>query len=246
MTVISHILYDLGNTLLYLDAPWPQVFADGLAGFEAEAAKVDIAIDPSVLSSMFRQNLEIYYSQRERDLIEHTSVQILADTFASLNQTHVAEETLLRLLSAFYRQTQQHWQPNDFAVEMLAGFKQSGYHQAVLSNAAHDADVQDLVDKSEFRPHLDFVLSSAAIGFRKPHPIAFRTALHRWNTTPDTVIMIGDTRSADILGAMNSGIRCVWTKQYVLELPRSASQNIPADFEIESLQELPELLKTIG
>lgn len=238
---ISHILYDLGNTLLYLDAPWPQVFADGMDGFRSAAERAGLSVEPHTLANRFRTNMELYYSQRELDFIERTTARVLSETFEQLGVP--ANAALVEaLLTGFYSRTQEHWKANPEARSVLQEFQQRGYRQAILSNAAHDADVQGLVDKCGIRTSLDFVLSSAAIGYRKPHTAAFSAALSRWDVQPEHVLMVGDTLNADILGAANSGIRSVWTTQHLFDLPKNAPRSVQPDFEINRLGKLMEML----
>lgn len=243
ITAISHILYDLGNTLLYLNAPWQQVFADGLEGFRITAAAAGIPVNPETLASTFHRNMDNYYAQREEDFIERTSACILEETLAKLGIPSPPNDLVNALLSAFYARTQQHWIPGPETEAVLTALAQRGFRQAILSNAAHDADVQYLVDKAGFRGTLDFALSSAAIGYRKPHPAAFQAALNRWGALPGQVLMVGDTLNADILGAINSGIRCVWTRQHLFDLPKNAPRTLQPDYEINRLAELLNLLE---
>ncbi len=246
MKPVTHILYDLGNTLLYLDTAWPTVLSNGLDGFRAASIERGFADEADHFVESFRDQLELYYAQREEDLLELSAAHVLCETLKSLGFADPSDELIDFLLAGFYNRTQQHWKPDPSAVEILQGFQRRGFHQAVLSNAAHDADVQRLVDRASFRPYLDFVLSSAAIGYRKPHPRAFNQALNRWDVQPDKVIMVGDTLNADILGAHNIGIRSVWTRQYVLSLPKNAQKSIQVDFEIDRLRDLPALIESLA
>ena len=173
------------------------------------------------------------------------SAKILRDTFKQFSDHDCPETTIETLLTAFYSQTQKHWHPNPNMHAIIRQFNREGYGQGILSNAAHDADVQTLVDQADIRPQLDFVLTSAKVGYRKPHPETFQRALDLWGAAPEQVLMIGDTLIADIQGAKNSNIRSVWTRQYVLTLPKNASYKIKADYEIDRFEDLQDLVTAL-
>ena len=57
----------------------------------------------------------------------------------------------------------------------------------------------------------------------------------------DKAVIVGDRLSSDILGGINAGIKTCWFNPK--RLP--GKENIPADYEIHALSELPELLEKI-
>ncbi|MCL5429817.1 MAG: HAD family hydrolase, partial [Chloroflexi bacterium] len=121
----------------------------------------------------------------------------------------------------------------------------SGMRLAVVSNAGDDADVQTLVNNSGLRPYLDFALSSAACGIRKPNPRIFEIALEHWRLPRKDVVMVGDTLGADILGARNAGLTSIWlTRRADTPANRDHLDTIKPDVTITTLTELPELLGT--
>src|SRR5262249_46650933 len=67
------------------------------------------------------------------------------------------------------------------------------------------------------------VFSSAATGYEKPHPDAFRLAL-RVAVDADVVCMIGDSLDADILGAAALGIPGI-----LLRWPHPAAERFCSD-----------------
>ncbi len=86
----------------------------------------------------------------------------------------------------------------DDTVPALARLSGSGWSHIVLSN--HVPELVDLVDGLGLARHLEHVLTSARIGYEKPHPEAFRAALHACGN-PRNVWMVGDNPLADVAGA---------------------------------------------
>lgn len=58
---------------------------------------------------------------------------------------------------------------------------------------------------------------------------------------PKRAMMVGDSLSSDILGGMNAGIATCW----INPSHAPADPKIPADYEIESIAQLPALLETL-
>ena len=237
---ITHILYDLGGTLLYFDGDWDAIFREATQA--AGRAGARFGLDPgrqSALAERLAARLQANYDRREIDLVEQPAVRVFAGALADLGVRIDEAGALEAALDAFYTVTQDAWIPLPRAERTLAHLRAVGFHQAVLSNAAHDADVQALVDKAGLRPHLDFVLTSAAIGRRKPDPETFLRAAREWGVEPGNVLMVGDTLAADIQGGRDAGMRAVWMRKYSGDAPGE----IRADFAIETLTDLPGLLK---
>jgi putative hydrolase of the HAD superfamily len=94
----------------------------------------------------------------------------------------------------------------------LALLREHGWRHIVLSN--HVPELPQLVDALSLGDLIDDVITSAAIGWEKPHPDMFRYALARAGR-PDTVVMIGDNPDADIAGAIRAGIPAVLVRNPV-------------------------------
>ena len=86
------------------------------------------------------------------------------------------------------------------------------------------------------------VFVSEEIGHNKPSKAYFDAAFARIpGFNPEKALMVGDSLSSDIRGGNNAGIRTCWVNPD--HLP--ANPEIPADFEIETLAQLPTLLETL-
>lgn len=98
------------------------------------------------------------------------------------------------------------WHLFEDSVPGLEALRGAGWRTAVLSN--HVPELADLVSGLGLDGLLDDVFSSAAIGYEKPHPEAFKHALRACGSPPQ-VWMVGDNPQADIAGAEALGIRAV-------------------------------------
>lgn len=83
-------------------------------------------------------------------------------------------------------------------------------------------------------------ISAADVGYLKPHPTIFETALNCLGVQPQEAVFVGDDAEADIAGAQAAGLRGVLRysvrQRYAFESP------IVPDARIHSLIELPAVL----
>jgi 2-haloalkanoic acid dehalogenase type II len=241
------VLFDLGGTLVHFDGAWHEVMQAATVQLLEHLQGLGFKLDGESFLNEFQQRLEEYYVQREAEFIEYTTARILRDMLFNLGNKEVTIEMLAPALERLYAVSQAHWKPEPDADKTLKMLKQAGLQLAVISNAGDDADVQTLVNNSGLRPYLDFALSSAACGIRKPNPLIFKIALEQWALHREDVIMVGDTLGADILGARNAGITSVWiTRRADTPANRDHLDTIKPDFTISALAELPNLVRSFA
>jgi len=240
---IRGLIFDLGNTLMYFAGDWPEVFMVADNAMVNYLVQSGCDLDQDRFALDFRDQLREYYVTREQEHVELTTAHILKNLLTEHGYLSVSDQVVERALESFYQETQTYWLPEQDTLETLAALKSQDYRLGVISNASDDADVQNLVDKTEVRPYLDFVLSSASCGIRKPNPEIFNIALRHWGFSPQEVAMVGDTLEADVLGGKNAGLYTIWITRRVSPSANPAKQDhIKPDATIQSLAELPALL----
>lgn len=84
-------------------------------------------------------------------------------------------------------------------------------------------------------PYFTDLFVSDDIGAEKPSPAFFEEALRRGDLRPEEVLFIGDSLSADMIGAERIGMDRCWYNPN--ERPRPVTPSLT--FEINSLSELP-------
>ena len=115
----------------------------------------------------------------------------------------------------------------------------------IFSNAGDDKDVQKLIENFGIRSYFDFVLTSAACFYRKPHPRAFEIALAQWNISPEEAAMVGDSLEADIFGGKNLGMKSIWITRRA-QFKDEDMRRIKPDFSMRKLNELLPTLERIS
>jgi len=240
-TPIRHILFDLGGTLMHASGDWTPIFERADQALTHELREHHIKLDAKI----FRARLHEYYKQRDKDFQETTYHFVLRELLKELGYAKVAESTVRAALDAMFSITQTNWMLEEDTAAALHLLKSNDYHLGIFSNAGDDKDVQQLVESFGIRAHFDFVLTSAACFYRKPHARAFEIALAQWSVPPEEAAMVGDSLPADIFGAKNLGIQAIWITRRA-EFTTDEVQRIQPDFDLVGLNELLPTLERIN
>ena len=237
--IIQAVLFDLGDTLMYSPDPWPPVFERAGHKLSFVLCSNEVSINYETFHHDFLQRLDKYYAERDRNLIETTTLTVLQELLAEKGQLNVPEKLLRLALDQFYAITQQNWTLESDTIPTLTNLQNSGFHLGLVSNAGDEHDVMQQVEKFGIRGYFDFILTSAGCGYRKPHPHIFGLALEQWGYLPDEIAMVGDRLDADIGGARPLGIYSIWNKRRAKKL---TSETARPDATVESLSEIPSLI----
>ena len=238
---VRHVLFDLGGTLMHTRGDWASVFDQSDQALTNALQQYHIELD----ARLFRARLREYYAQRDKDFQETTYHFVLWELLKDLGHAEVAESVIRSALDAMFSITQSNWMLEEDAVETIRQLKLNNYKLGIFSNAGDDKDVQTLVESFGIRTYFDFVLSSAACFYRKPHTRAFEIAMARWNILPEEAAMVGDSLPADIFGAKNAGMHSMWITRRA-EFSADEEQTIHPDFRLGSLHELFLILERIN
>jgi len=189
----------------------------------------------------FRKRLGKYFKQREKDLLETTYTSVLREMLKEKGYDDVADKIIRNALDALFAVTQTNWVLEEDAIPTLRKLESNGYRMGIISNAGDDQDVQQLARRFGINHYFDFILTSAACSYRKPHPRIFELALSNWYLVPSEAVIVGDNLDADIAGAKRVGLYGVWLSRRAA--PRTEDQlRIQPDASLSSLTELPAAL----
>ena len=89
----------------------------------------------------------------------------------------------------------------------LDAFRDRDLRLVVVSN--WDASLVDVLDRLRLAPLLDGIVTSAAVGARKPAAAIFQRALRVAQVGPDRAVHVGDSLFEDVEGARAAGIASI-------------------------------------
>ncbi|MGD2207535.1 MAG: HAD family hydrolase [Anaerolineae bacterium] len=249
---IRGVILDLGHTLMTLKSTWPDVFLQGRIDLTSFLHEKSPDLDGEAFAQTFLDRRAAGFARAKETLREVTAEDSMRWTFARLGRPDPDLALVHGAIDAFFAFEETCWTANPEALPVLEALADRGLQLGMFSNATHDPLIQRLVDHFGFRAWLDPALSSAATGIRKPDPAAFAPILAAWGLPPESVVMVGDTLDADILGAQRARMRSVWfpTREDARQegngsdLPVALHRIVP-DAQIERLAELPSCLDTL-
>jgi HAD superfamily hydrolase (TIGR01509 family) len=126
------------------------------------------------------------------------------------------------------------------AAELLRTIRAAGARVVILSNTiTRDRDLY----WNDFKgygveQHIDAILTSIDVGFRKPHPAIFAAAVEAAQCAPEACLMVGNSEANDVVPAKNLGMRTV--RVCIEEPPPTKSA---ANAVVTSLREVEQLFR---
>ena len=120
------------------------------------------------------------------------------------------DDARLDRITATYRGAyQSNWTCLEGARELLAELKDRQARIAVVTNNIVSEQVAKM-KRLDLDRYVDALVVSEAVGSSKPDAAIFDAALREIGVAKDDAVMLGDSWSADIEGAIRAGIRAVW------------------------------------
>ena len=235
------VIFDLGGTLMYERFSWHGITAQGDEALTKYLINQGMELNLSTFPVEFRRRLGEYFSQREKDLLETSYTFVLIELLKDKGYSNLPDDLIRKALDSLFSVTQTNWVLEEDALPTLKKLEKDGYRMGLISNAGDDQDVHQLVRRFGIASYFDFILTSAACSYRKPHPRIFELAIANWYFLPSETVMVGDNLDADIRGAKSAGLYAVWISRRA----GSSSEDQPRvqpDATVSTLAELPALL----
>jgi putative hydrolase of the HAD superfamily len=121
-------------------------------------------------------------------------------------------------LEGFIRSTILSYSPPQDASRVLNDLIRLGIPMAVVSNSIFSTDLLKRdIERLSVPEAVQFVISSAEFGFRKPHPAIFEAAVKKLNTIPSTTWYVGDLWENDVVGSTGAGLVPVWLNAHAAQ-----------------------------
>ncbi len=156
----------------------------------------------------------------------------------------VADHILRTGLDAMYSVTQRNWYLDEDTIPTLETLHNCGYTLGLISNTSDDKNVQQLLDRDNLRQFFETIVTSAALGIRKPDTRIFKAALDKVKIDPGEAAMVGDMLDADVLGANRAGMYSIWITRHVHHT-QEGELTIQPQAVVPALQQIPGLLAEI-
>ena len=125
------------------------------------------------------------------------------------------------------------------AVDTVKKLYEDGYELYIITNGIAATQAKRLT-RSGLLPYINEVFVSETIGYQKPRNEYFDAVLDNIKENDkEKTLVIGDSLTSDIQGAMNAGLPCCWLNRYGKELP----DEYKVDYVIEDVREVFGVIK---
>ena len=241
--MIRGVIFDLGSTLMFFDGDWEDVINRGVADMLAFFKRRRVKLDSSALAENFIAERRAGREVAHRTQREVTCGDSLRAALERVDAPPEAFPLVSEAVRISFGPEEDAWKAYPYARATLKQLHGYGLRLGLLSNATDDPFVQRLVNRLGLRAWLSPTFSSAGLKLRKPCREPFDLILSRWNLPPQSVIMVGDTLGADILGAHNAGMRGVLITADESARNEQDQDKIIPDATIPALSGLPGLIE---
>ncbi|SEP96747.1 YjjG family noncanonical pyrimidine nucleotidase [Flavobacterium urocaniciphilum] len=223
MKYIKHIFFDLDHTLWDFDK-------NAALAFEIILKEYNISIPVDQFTKIYNPINQKLWKLYQVNEITHLELRYarLKETFDAL-EYEVSDELIHAISDKFI----DNLILNNFLIEgtiEILDYLKSKYQLHIITNGF--AEVQDLKMKnSGLITYFQTITNSELAGYKKPHQNIFEFALSAAKATKEDSIMIGDSYEADVVGALEFGMKAIYFNE----------NNFLVENDIIQIQKLTEL-----
>jgi putative hydrolase of the HAD superfamily len=189
------VLFDAGNTLLFLD-------------YARLAGEVGAALGLPLTAGGLSQHVSAAAEAMERAGTDRARAAAYLETLfqlAGVGQERMGE--LHQCLGRMHRERHLWSGVADRSAEALNRLRGAGVRLGVVSNS--DGRVEEALREAGLRDYFDVVIDSALAGVEKPDPRIFHAALEALGVSPQEALYVGDLYEVDVVGARAAGMEAV-------------------------------------
>ncbi|MEM4700163.1 MAG: HAD family hydrolase [Candidatus Nezhaarchaeales archaeon] len=233
------ILFDLGGTLVG-GSDTREAFMSSVASLVRLLRRRGFEVSESEVVRVRLRNRERFNLLRRTTLREVPGEVWMAEDLRSLG-VEPSEELVAEALRAHCEAILSHRFVYDDVPTSLRELAEAGVPMAVVSNVSTHWLAEETLRRLGLSGFFKSVVTSAQVGWRKPHPSIFIKALEALGAKVSEAIFVGDDPVADIEGAKRLGLKAVLIERR----PQRALAVVPPDLRINSLSSLVEALPSL-
>lgn len=236
--MITTILFDLGETLVYLDKPTDEIVNARLHSLHSVLRNDGFDLQYPDLDGVYRVVHSELSSFSRETLIETTTPRILEEVLARLGISCIRPRAIQDLVHDFYEPEIRSWTLYNDTLSVLSSLRDQGFSLGLISNARSDWAVNEIMRRLRIHHFFHTIVTSARFGLRKPRPEIYFKAMRNLGSNHQSTIMVGNNLVADILGAKKANTGAVY-----LEREYSSEKHVKPDAAAKSLSEIVNIIK---
>lgn len=230
MNKFTTVLFDADDTLLDFHKDEKQALIKALMHYGVPVTEENIQIYSDINQGMWRQ---LEKGEITKPELKRTRFKKF---FEAIN--FICEEDPFTINEHYLSLLSEGGNTLDGAVDTVKKLHEKGYELHIITNGIAATQAKRL-SRSGLLPYINEVFVSETIGYQKPRVEYFEAVLERIGEKDKSrIIVVGDSLTSDIKGAMNAGLPCCWLNRYNKELP----EEYKVDFEISDVRDAIEIL----
>jgi len=207
--LLKGAIFDLGGTLIHLTVSWEQVRECRLTAIYEALKEQGVNLD---FNNLRREYLALH--DEESDYATRTLEEIeigasFAKLFDRLGLDVRERPPMDDLVKRSFALEVNSWVLFPGVQAMLQQVRDLGLKTGLLSNARDDWAVREIVEQLGLTKYFDAIVTSAAVGVRKPRPEPFQRMLQLLGVQGGEAVMIGNSMEADVAGARRFGMKTI-------------------------------------
>ena len=228
---LKAVFFDVDFTLIF---PGPMFRGEGYRAF---AERYGMAIDASRFAQAVAAAAPLLDGPEERPYADEIFIVYTRRIIEGMGGTG---PNLDACAVEIYREWAacQHFELYDDVPDVLRELSAAGLRIGLISNS-HRC-LASFQSHFELQGLISATVSSSSHGFMKPHPSIFSAALQLVDVAAADAVMVGDSFTHDVEGAIRAGMRGVLLHRGDTPTARATELGVPV---ISSLRELPDLLR---
>ncbi len=202
MKRITTVLFDADNTLLDFFKDEHQALVRALEHFGVPVTDENIAIYSEINQGLWKQ---LEKGEITKSELKKVRFRLFFDKigFVSDEDPFTVNEYYLSLLG-------EGGNTLEGAVDTVKRLKQEGADLYIVTNGVAATQAKRL-ERSGLMPYISGVFVSEEIGYQKPRKEYFDFVLDKIpEKNMESILLVGDSLTSDIRGAMNAEIPCCW------------------------------------
>ena len=207
--MLKGAIFDLGETLMHLNVSWEQVREWRIKAIHESFMKHGVTLDLNDLKRQYLRQHEEESEYAARTLEEIEIRESFVKLFDRLGVKPGQQPEMEDLVKRFFALEAESWVLLPGIPEMLEQVRDLGLKMGLLSNARNDWAVREIMGRLALTRYFDVILTSAALGVRKPRPEPFREMLKLLGIEAAEAVMVGNSLEADVAGAVPLGIKTI-------------------------------------
>jgi len=235
------VLFDLDDTLVAFDAVTEQSWSQVCLEYHRAGHQVD----PGVLAARIRESSDWYWGDAHRHRWGRANIlearrEVVSRAFAAVD---LPKADAIALADRYSRVRLTNMYVFEGVHPLLERLRTDGRSLALVTNG-DSVGQRAKIRRFGLAEYFSTILIEGELGFGKPDPRVYETALARLGTTPSQARMVGDNLAWDIEAPQKAGIAAIWIDRNGAGLPPNSE--VSPWRTIRTISELPRILGLEG